>query len=100
MAKFYVSGVSTHICTVQLFTTEDNNYLGQVTLSGAVGPEGTFPYEAIFELSTVKNVDVWSKRSDGTSSSYINITPLDGSAKIVNVDYEYTEVYGGNASTY
>ena len=100
MSKFYVSGVSTHTCTVQLFTTDTNNYLGQVTVSGAVGSGGYFDYEVIFELPTIENVDIWTKRLDGTSTSYINVIPLDGSAKTVNVSYEYTEVYGGEASTY
>ena len=100
MSKFYVSGISTDICTVQLFTTDTNNYLGQVTVSGINGPGGYFDYEVIFELDSIENVDVWAKKSNGTSESYIDVTPLDGSAKTVNVSYEYTEVYGGGASTY
>ena len=100
MSKFYVSGVTTHTCLVQIFTTNDHNYLGQVTVSGVADFDGHFPYEAVFELDSVENVDVWAKKSDGTSTSYINVAPLDGSAKIVNVEYEFTEVYGGNAVTY
>jgi hypothetical protein len=94
MAKFYVSGTTTAACTVHLYTTNDNNYIGYLN----VGSAGA--YEVVFELDSIENVDIWSKRADGYSKSYGNITPLDGSAKAVNITYEYTEVYGGNAASY
>jgi len=100
MSKFYIAGVSTHPCVVQIFKTDDHNYLGQAVISGTVDFDGHFDYEVVFELPTIENVDVWAKKSDGTSESYIDVTPLDGPAKVVNVDYEFTEVYGGVASTY
>lgn len=93
MAKFYISGVSSHDCIVQIFTTTDHNYIGQLAVV-----EGS--HEVVFELDSIENIDVWAKKSDGTSTSYIDVTPLDGSAKSVNISYEYTEVHGGNAATY
>jgi len=93
MAKFYISGGSTDDCTIQIYTTADHNYIGYLEVSTGV-------YEVVFELDVIENVDVWSKRSDGFSRAYGNVTPLDGSAKDVNITYEYTEVYGGNAASY
>lgn len=93
MAKFYVSGDTTHACTVQIFTTTDQNYIGQLAVDAGA-------YEVVFELDSVENVDIWAKKSDGFSKAYGDVTPLDGSAKSVNITYEYTEVYGGNAATY
>jgi hypothetical protein len=93
MSKFYISGESSHPCTVQVFTTTNHNYIGQLIVE-----EGA--HEVVFELDVIENVDVWAKKSDGNSTSYIDVVPLDGSAKAVNITYEYTEVHGGDASTY
>ena len=94
MAKFYISGDTTASCIVRVYTTTDHNYIGSLN----VGSAGT--YEVVFELDSIENVDIWSIKSDGYSKAYGNVTPLDGSAKSVNVTYEYTEVYGGNAASY
>lgn len=93
MAKFYISGTTTDDCKVELFTTTDGNYLGYLNVSAGA-------YELVFELDSIENIDVWSKRSDGYSLAYGNVIPLDGSAKDVNITYEFTFIYGGNASTY
>jgi hypothetical protein len=94
MAKFYVSGDTTDACTVHLYTTNHNNYIGYLDVP-SVGA-----YELVFELDSIENVDIWSRRSDGYYKAYGNITPIDGTGKTVNITYEFTEVYGGNASTY
>jgi hypothetical protein len=93
MAKFYISGDITHDCRIEIFTTADENYLGYLDVNAGA-------YEVVFELDSLENVNVWCKRSDGYSLAYGNVTPLDGSAKEVNITYEFTFIYGGNAATY
>ena len=93
MAKFYISGDNSDACTIQIYTTADHNYIGYFEASAGA-------YEVVFELDALENVDIWSKKSDGYSKAYGNVIPLDGLGKYVNVTYEYTEVYGGNAASY
>jgi hypothetical protein len=94
MQKFYISGENNSTCTIRLFTHENNNYIGQ-SIIDTIGS-----YEVVFELDALENIDVWAQSNDGESFSYTNITPLDGTGKSVDVEYEYTEIRGGNSSTY